>query len=196
MEDIVIGLDLGTTSVKAVAFDLKGKVMEESEKFIQTYYPEQDFVEQKPDEIEKSSRKVLKDIFEASRHSNILGVGISCAMHSLICMKEDGTPLSDMIIWSDGRSSGLVERLDPQVKKSVYSKTGTPIHPMSPLLKLMWMKENNDKAYQQADYFMSMKEYLLYKWFDKRMVDYSMASATGLMNVKALDWEEGQGCED
>lgn len=190
MEDIVIGLDLGTTSVKAVAFDLKGKVMEESEKFIQTYYPEQDFVEQKPDEIEKSSRKVLKDIFEASRHSNILGVGISCAMHSLICMKEDGTPLSDMIIWSDGRSSGLVERLDPQVKKSVYSKTGTPIHPMSPLLKLMWMKENNDKAYQQADYFMSMKEYLLYKWFDKRMVDYSMASATGLMNVKALDWEE------
>jgi len=190
MKQIVVGLDIGTTSVKAVAFDLKGNVINESEQLIQTYYPNPGFVEQKPNEIEKNSRKVLRDIFVACEDSNILNIGISCAMHSLICMDKDGTPLSDMLIWSDGRSSELVEKLDPQVKKNVYSKTGTPIHPMSPLLKLIWMKENDYEPYKQADYFMSMKEYLLYKWFDQRVVDYSMASATGLMNVKTLAWEE------
>ncbi|MGP4042465.1 gluconokinase [Gracilibacillus sp. D59] len=190
MEELVIGLDFGTTSVKAVAFDLKGNVKKEAEQLIETYYPKTAFVEQKPDEIEASARKVLADIFAETKHQNVLAVGISCAMHSLICVDQDGSPLSDMSIWSDGRSSELVAGLDPTIKKSVYSKTGTPIHPMSPLLKLMWMKENNYQPYQQAAYFMSMKEYLLFKWFDKRVIDYSMASATGLMNVKSLDWEE------
>ncbi|WP_208586999.1 gluconokinase [Gracilibacillus suaedae] len=190
MEEVVIGLDFGTTSVKAVAFDLQGKVKVEAEQLIQTYYPGPSFVEQRPDEIEASTREVLKDVFAKTKQQHVLAVGISCAMHSLICVGEDGTPLSNMSIWSDGRSSELVANLDPAVTKNIYSKTGTPIHPMSPLLKLTWMKENNYEPYQQAAYFMSLKEYILFKWFDKRVIDYSMASATGLMNVKSLNWEE------
>ncbi|MGN8646448.1 gluconokinase [Gracilibacillus sp. HCP3S3_G5_1] len=190
MEEVVIGLDIGTTSVKAVAFDLKGNVKAEAEQLIDTYYPALSFVEQKPDDIEASTRNVLTDIFIQTKQQNVLSVGISCAMHSLICVDRKGKPLSDMSIWSDGRSSDFVTNLDPVVKKSIYSKTGTPIHPMSPLLKLMWMKENNYEPYLNAAYFMSMKEFLIFNWFDKRVIDYSMASATGLMNVKTLDWEE------
>src|SRR5690625_1730140 len=52
------------------------------------------------------------------------------------------------------------------------------------------MKETNDEAYQNAAYFISMKEYLLYKWFGKRVVDYSTASATGLFNLETKEWDE------
>ncbi|UOQ84998.1 gluconokinase [Gracilibacillus salinarum] len=189
MEEVVIGLDFGTTSVKAVAFDLTGKVKAEAEQLIQTYYPDADFVEQKPEEIEKGTKQVLTDIFASTRQQQVLAVGISCAMHSLICVDQDGNPLSDMSIWSDGRSSEIVEQLDSEIKQRIYSKTGTPIHPMSPLFKLVWMKEHNYAPYTKASYFMSWKEYLLFNWFGSRIVDYSMASATGLMNVKSLDWE-------
>src|SRR5699024_3492385 len=110
----------------------------------------------------------------------LLTVGISAAMHSIICVDQEGEPLSEMIIWSDGRSSEQAEKLIQTASMEIYARTGTPIHPMTPLLKLIWMKETNDEAYQNAAYFISMKEYLLYKWFGKRVVDYSTASATGL----------------
>ncbi|MFC4401901.1 gluconokinase [Gracilibacillus xinjiangensis] len=190
MRELVIGLDLGTTSVKAVAFDLKGNVIKESEQLIETIYPQDSFVEQNPAVIEQQTRGVLTDIFKKTKNEKVLAVGISCAMHSLICVGENGEALSNMLIWSDGRSSSLVERMDPVLKKDIYTKTGTPVHPMSPLLKLMWMKEYNYRPYQEAKYFMSMKEYFIYKWFGKRVIDYSMASATGLMNIKSLSWDE------
>ncbi|MDX8044481.1 gluconokinase [Gracilibacillus sp. S3-1-1] len=190
MEKVVIGLDFGTTSVKAVAFNLQGKVLYEAEQLIETYYPAESFVEQKPDEIDKSTRIVLANLFAQTSNDKVLAVGVSCAMHSLICVDQVGTPLSNMSIWSDGRSSELVANLDAELKQTIYRKTGTPIHPMSPLLKLMWMKESDYQPYQEAAYFMSLKEYFLFKWFGKRVVDYSMASATGLMNIKSLDWDD------
>jgi gluconokinase len=55
---------------------------------------------------------------------------------------------------------------------------------------LLWMKETNFEPYRQAAYFISVKEYVLQKWFGRSMVDYSMASATGLFNMKTFDWDE------
>ncbi|RCW74888.1 gluconokinase [Saliterribacillus persicus] len=189
MREIVIGLDIGTTSVKAVAFDMQGKVVDEAEEMIETLYPEEGHVEQNPEDITDKSQKVLKAVFSTMQNENVLAVGISCAMHSLICVDENGQALSNMSIWSDGRSTEIARKLSAYGGKDIYTKTGTPIHPMTPLLKLMWMKENRYDAYYKASYFMSMKEYLLYKWSQKRLIDYSMASATGLLNVKNLDWD-------
>ncbi|GAB2540281.1 gluconokinase [Gracilibacillus alcaliphilus] len=189
MEELVIGLDIGTTSVKAIAFDLQGKVEAEAEQLIDTYYPSTSYVEQNPLEVEASTQQVLKEIFQKVNQDKVVAIGISCAMHSLICVDDKGEPLSNMLIWSDGRSSELADSLDPTLKKAIYSKTGTPIHPMSPLLKLMWMKDNRYQPYQDAAFFMSMKEYILYKWSKQRVIDYSMASATGLMNIYSLDWD-------
>jgi gluconokinase len=190
MKEVVIGLDIGTTSVKAVVFDLNGNVVTEFEDFVHTYYPNPTYVEQKPLDIERSTRKVLREAFVNTTDCNVLAVGLSCAMHSLICVDANGNPLTDMLIWSDGRSSEIADEMDENVKKEIYKKTGTPIHPMSPLLKLMWMKKYDFQQYHEATYFMSMKEYLLYTWCKKRWIDYSMASATGLMNIHKLDWDE------
>lgn len=191
--ELVAGLDLGTTSVKAVLFDLRGKLIAESEKMNTTYYPHAEWVEQDPHEIERSSVLAMKEVMEKvnAGDDELLTVGISCAMHSIICVDERFEPLSNMLIWSDGRSSVQAEELMQSNGMDIYERTGTPIHPMSPLLKLRWMKETNDEAYQKATYFMSMKEFLLQKWFGKRVVDYAMASASGMLNVKHLDWDKG-----
>ncbi|GAB3045746.1 gluconokinase [Virgibacillus ainsalahensis] len=192
VRELVMGLDLGTTSVKAVLFDLRGKLIAEAEQMITTNYPHPGWVEQDPKKIECSSVLAMKEVIETAdvNHEELLTIGISSAMHSLICTDDSGNPISGMLIWSDGRSSELAEKLLHTKGMDIYSRTGTPIHPMSPLNKLLWMKETDFEAYRNAAYFISMKEFLLQKWFGKRVVDYSMASATGMFNLKTQDWDE------
>ncbi|MFV8830322.1 gluconokinase [Alkalihalobacterium sp. APHAB7] len=189
----VIGLDIGTTSAKAVLFTKEeGTVKAESEVTYNVYHPQPSWVEQDPDEIETAAKKALKTIVEAGVTStdHILVVGISSAMHSLICMDEHGNALSPSITWADGRSVQQAEAIKSTSGLDIYMKTGTPIHPMSPLMKLIWMKETNYAPYHKASKFISIKEYLIKKWFNQYIVDYSIASATGMFNVHTFEWDE------
>jgi gluconokinase len=185
----VIGLDIGTTSVKAVAFNKIGEAKGESEVEYPLYTPQPSWAEQSPLEIEQATIKVLQQLIENSGipSSRILAVGLSSAMHSLICMSKEGEPLSPSITWADGRSSKQAKKLKEQ-GSHLYQSTGTPIHPMSPLVKLVWMKENNVEAYSRASKFVSIKEFLLYRWFGTEIVDYSIASATGLFDLNTRKW--------
>ncbi|WP_226670682.1 gluconokinase [Metabacillus litoralis] len=189
--EFVIGLDLGTTSVKAVVFDLKGNVISISEEMITSIYPQQGWVEQDPIQIERFAVIAVRNAIENANinKSELLTIAFSSAMHSLICLGEDYQPLSQALIWADGRSSEQAEKLENLKEIDIFKKTGVPIHPMSPLSKLVWMKEEDYDPYLNAYYFLSIKEYILLKWFDQRVVDYSMAAATGLFNAHTLDWD-------
>ena len=189
---LVIGLDIGTTSAKAVVFDGKGKLYAEAEEQVTTYYPKLGYAEQNPQEVEAAARKVMQQVIaETDQHDyELVATGLCTAMHSLICVDEKGEPLSNMLIWSDGRAHAQAERLKAENGKELFSRTGTPIHPMTPLAKLVWMRENEDSSYQRATYFMTMKEYLVYHWFGEHVIDYAMASSTGLFDVKKQVWDE------
>lgn len=185
---IVIGLDIGTTSIKAVAFNTNGTVLNEHEVEYPLHTPHPGWAEQDPLVIERAAITAIRCLVDQIKDvKNILAVGLSSAMHSLICMNNEGEPLSPSITWADGRA---VEQADNIKTKHahLYELTGTPIHPMSPLTKLLWMKQTNFPAYQQADKFVSIKEFLLYRWFGTQMVDYSIASATGLYDIHTLNW--------
>lgn len=191
-KELVLALDIGTTSAKAVIFEQNGKLVAEAERMITSHYPQPDWVEQDPVEIEAASRGAIKDVLEKGNvdANHLVSVGPCAAMHSLICINEQFEPLSPVMIWADGRSSEQARALRETVGDEVYANTGLPNHPMSPFSKLLWMKETNFEPYQQAAYFMSAKEYVIQKWFGVRVIDYSMASATGMFNVKEFDWDK------
>lgn len=190
--ELVIGLDIGTTNVKAVMFNTEGQIIAIAEDLVKTMYPQLGWAEQNPNEVEQLARKVLKVCIEKAEAlpDEILGVGLSTAMHSLICVDENGNPLSNMLIWSDRRSSEQAARLKSE-NQSIYRKTGTPIHPMSPLVKLMWMKDTGYEPYKKATSFMTIKDFLLNKWFGNPLIDLGMASSMGMLNLQSLDWDEG-----
>jgi gluconokinase len=190
-KSIVIGLDIGTTSVKAVAFNKSGHVMGEHEEEYPLYTPNPSWAEQDPLEIEEATIAVIRHLIENSGidSTTILAVGLSSAMHSIICMNKEGEPLSPSITWADGRASKQATQLKDQ-GLHLYQSTGTPIHPMSPFVKLLWMKENNFSPYNKASKFVSIKEFILYRWFGSEVVDYAIASATGMFDLYTLTWNQ------
>ncbi|HMI62436.1 MAG TPA: gluconokinase, partial [Puia sp.] len=72
--------------------------------------------------------------------------------------------------------------------RRIYRQTGTPVHAMSPLCKLLWLKETEPDLFSKAARFISIKEYIWWSLFGEYKVDHSIASATGLLDIRSFDW--------
>jgi gluconokinase len=125
------------------------------------------------------------------------GIGISCvsfsaAMHSLLALDGDGEPITPSLTYADARAIRQAVRVRREHDGlSIHRRTGTPIHPMSPLTKLLWFREADPQTFERAVRWVSVKEYVLLKLCGEAVVDHSIASATGLLNLKSLEWDQG-----
>ena len=186
-----IGVDIGTTSTKAIVFSSSGAIKGMGNRGYNILASQPTWAEQDPNVIFATAIAVIRDAVDAAGGANIAAVGFSTAMHSLIAMDAKNQLLTNSIIWADRRSVTQAEKLkQDKTANAIYRRTGTPIHPMSPLCKLMWMRESDPDTFRQATKFISIKEYILYQLFEEYVIDYSIASATGLFNLKQLDWDE------
>ncbi len=186
-----IGVDIGTTSTKAIVFSLSGAIAGMGNRGYGMLVPKPGWAEQDPETIFAAVTAAIRDAVNAVPPQAIAAVGFGAAMHSLIAMDAHNQPLTNSIIWADNRSVAQAEKLKQNsIGQRLYQRTGTPIHPMSPLLKIMWMRELEPDTFRKAAKFVSIKEYIFYRLFGRYVVDYSIASATGLFNLKQLDWDE------
>jgi gluconokinase len=190
MESYVIGIDIGTGSTKAIAMSHAGVVLDAAQASYPTLQPEPGFHEQAPELIWQAFAKCISRI-TGNRKKNPDAVCLSSVMHSLIPVDGNHQPLMNMMIWTDNRSASIATRIHQSAAgQLLYEKTGTPIHAMSPLCKIIWLKEHLNRLFTEAKKFISIKEYIWYKLFGTYEVDYSIASATGLFNITDLAWND------
>lgn len=190
----VIGVDIGTTSTKSVLFTKEGRIISTHGVEYPLYSPTPETAEQDPDLIFTAVIESIKETMQKGKIpvEDLLCVSFSSAMHSLIAVDRNGHPLTQCITWADNRSSEWAKKISEEMDgHSLYLRTGTPIHPMSPLAKLTWIKHEFPVIAASAYKFISIKEYVFYKLFGRYVIDYSIASATGLFNLKDLDWDKG-----
>lgn len=186
----LIGVDIGTTSTKSVLFEKNGTVVYKSSVSYPLLSPTPAAAEQDPDEIFEAVLKSLKKVISRAQGKPILCISFSAAMHSLILVDQNHSPLTRSITWADNRSAQWSSQLQASTQgQALYRRTGTPIHPMSPLVKLLWLRHEQPKLFTQAARFISIKEYVFYKLFGQYIVDHSIASATGLFNLNRQDWD-------
>ncbi|MCI3919235.1 gluconokinase [Paenibacillus sp. TRM 82003] len=192
----VLAADIGTTSTKAAVVDkTDGAVVAAVSVEYPLYTPAPDRAEQSPDEIVEAVAQAVRGAIDKAGavSADIRCVVFSSAMHSLIALDAEGKPLTPSITWADNRSAPFVAKLKERYDaQAIYAATGTPIHPMSPLLKLMWMKEKDPATFEKAASFVGIKEYVIGRWFGfdgrNHVVDHSIASATGLFSLRDRDW--------
>lgn len=186
----VIGIDIGTGSTKAVALNTAGEVTATAQAYYQTLQPAPGHSEQQPEEIWQAFVKVI-DTIQSSMQASPACICLSSCMHSLLLLDEANQPLTNLITWADNRAAAVAERLRCSTDaEHMYTVTGTPIHSMSPLCKLIWFKENDAAAFSKVGKAISIKEYIWFRLFGVFEADHSIASATGLFDNKNFCWSK------
>ncbi|MES2648959.1 MAG: gluconokinase [Bacteroidota bacterium] len=186
-----LGIDIGTTSSKAVAFSEKGTVLSSVSIGYDMQHPLPNQSEQDPDEIFDAVVSGITETLAAMLPHTPVFISFSAAMHSLLAIDKQGNLLTQCIIWADNRADVIAENLKHSEEgKYCYHETGVPVHSMSPLSKLLWLKENDAETFKAAYKFIGIKEYIFYKLFDEFVIDTSVASATGLLQTKSLHWDK------
>lgn len=190
-----IGLDLGTTGVKVVAFDANDQQAAPiaiASRPSDLRRNEDGAAELDPQEQFASLHAALADVVKQAHEGGyqVARIGISCAMHSFLAVSDDGTPLTAVLTWADLRAQPDAESLwaSPDGRQ-LYERTGVPIHAMAPLAKLLWLRRTQSDRFSQAARFVGLKEWIWYRWFGEWKVDVSIASAMGLYNLRGRTWD-------
>lgn len=187
----VIGIDLGTTAIKVAAF-VGDEMIHLASQPANLRRSSDGAAELDPREQLAAVHTALAQAIAGVRAAGytVARVGISAAMHSLLAVDADGAPLTAAMTWADLRAEPDAEALwaSPQ-GPAIYERTGAPIHAMTPLAKLLWLRRARPDIWRQAARFVGLKEWIWRQWFGEWAIDASLASATGLYNLRQRQWD-------
>lgn len=184
--ELVVGIDVGTTSTKAVAFDAGGSAYGRGER----RYP---LEEPAPGQAVQDPERVVEAILAAAAEAcpsgrRVAGVSFSSAMHSLVGLDPDGRPLTPLLTWADSRASAQAERLRSE-RPELHARTGTPLHAMSPLCKLVWFRQEQPELFGRVHRWAGIKELVVHRLTGEWVIDASCASGTGLLALAGGGWD-------
>ena len=191
--DVVVGVDLGTTSSKAVAFTVGGSPVGSGQVGYRLRSRRPGYAEQDADEVRNSAVEATAEAIAQAVDAGhrVVGLSFSAAMHSLIGLDATGFPLTPVLTWADSRAVDQAARLRAEPRGlDLHKRTGTPVHPMSPLVKLRWFAERQPDVAALVGHWVGIKEYLLRRLTGTLVVDHGVASATGMFNLRNNAWDD------
>ena len=185
-----LGIDMGTSGVKAVLFDRNGVVAGTGHAAVLLAAGPDGRAELDPDEVVAAVAKATSDAV-GDAGAAVEAVGISCIHHSLMAVAADGTPLTPVTTWADNRALAEAEEIAAMPQAADwYHRTGCRVqHPMYPLSKLLWFRRHEPEVFARASRFVTIKEYLLFHLFGEWVVDDTLASAQGFYDIHRLEWD-------
>jgi xylulokinase len=182
----LVGLDVGTTAVKALAIDPGGTVLARAEVGYPLSTPRPGWAEQDPDEWVRASEAALAELgIEPA------AVGLSGQMHGLVALDRDDRPLRPAILWNDQRTAAECAEIERCVgRERLLELTGNLALPGFTAPKLLWMRANEPRAFARIRSVLLPKDYVRLKLFGVRACDAADASGTLLFDVAGRRWSE------
>lgn len=189
----VIGVDLGTSSVKVLLMNQNGEVCSEVSRSYPLIHEKSGYSEQDPAEwIDKTveALKELTDQFDGSAE-DIQGISFSGQMHGLVLVDEENRVLRHAILWNDTRTTEQCKQIYEMAgEKRLLEITKNPALEGFTLPKLLWVKQHEPELFEKAAVFMLPKDYLRFKLAGKIHSEYSDAAGTLLLDAGRKMWSE------
>lgn len=186
----VIGIDLGTSAVKALLVDRQGNVKREASKSYPLIQERSGYSEQDPEAWVEQTWHALREITSETDPEAIEGISFSGQMHGLVLLDKDRRVLRNAILWNDTRTSQECREMKQRAEEIVRSITKNPILEGFTLPKILWVKRHEPALFQAADVFLLPKDYVRYRLTGQLHMDYSDAAGTLLLDVANKKWSE------
>lgn len=193
---LVVALDAGTSSVRALAFDLAGHPIPGSEE--QIPYTLETTADGGATYPSQSLFALLVRVIDGlvarlgDRVRDVAAVGMSSFWHALLGLDADLAPTTPVLFWADTRAADAARRLREELDQEVVlQRTGCRFHPSYWPAKLRWLREDDPRTFTRSRHWRSFAEYALSRLCesDAGAVTYCMASGTGLLDIHALGWD-------
>ncbi|TFV53889.1 carbohydrate kinase [Geodermatophilus sp. DF01-2] len=192
--DVVVGLDSGTTATKAVTAGVDARVRDMVSVGYPLLVPGPGRAELDAARLQQAAVEALTEVAALARErgDRVVGIGLSAAMHGLVPMDADGTPLGPVVTWADARAAEWARALVADGRApALHARTGTPVHAMSPLVKLSWERAQDPDRVSAVPRWGGVKELVVAALCGGRqVVDRSCASATGLYDIRTGRWDD------
>jgi xylulokinase len=187
MTSALVGLDVGTTGVKAVAISRSGEVTARAEEEYPLSTPRPGWAEQEPEDWWRATKAALA----ALQLDEVAGIGLSGQMHGLVCLGADGRPLRPAILWNDQRTAAECAEIEERVGlERLISLTGNRALTGFTAPKLLWLRNNEPGVYERIEHVLLPKDYVRLRLTGERAVDVTDASGTLLFDVAGRRWSE------
>jgi gluconokinase len=185
--EVIVGLDVGTTGVKAVAFGIGSSWRRVAIREYPLLRPAPDREEQDPDTVMKAVAAAMAECVSTAGRAAVVAVSVSAAMHGALGLDAELRPITPLITWADARARDEARALRTSTP-DLHTITGVPVHPMAPLSKILWFTRHEPDVIARARWMAGLKDYVL-AWLTGRMVtELSSASGTGLLEMATRTW--------
>ena len=189
MQELLLGVDVGTTATKAVLVDSSGHIISQGRAEYPTKYLQAGWVEQDPNDWWLSFCQAVEIAQAGASGAKISGIAISAQAPTLIAVDANGDPVRNAMIWMDRRAQAEADELASEFS-NISEITGNRADPYYVAAKIKWLIKNEPANYQKTKYFLQIPGYLNYKLTGKFGIDSAHASLLQLRNAENSKWTD------
>ncbi len=195
MARYLLGLDVGTSGLKALLVDEKGLPFAADTKEYPLYTPRPGWTEQNPEDWWQACCKATNALLKKSGvdKADIAGVGFSGQMHGMVALDKARNVVRPAILWNDQRTQAQCDAMTDAVGglDALLSMTNNRMLTGYTGGKILWMRDEEPENFAKTDIIVNPKDYLRYKLCGQLATEVSDASGTGLFDVAKRDWAHG-----
>jgi xylulokinase len=186
----LIGVDVGTTNVKAVAFTPQGRMVATASLELHLYRPRPGWATYDPAEIWTQTARVIAEVSrQISGRFEPLAIAVSSMAETAIAVDRHGQPVYEAIAWFDSRTTQQAEwwtnKFGPEF---IFRRTGLPIQPIFGINKLIWIKENEPEVFCRIDRWLSVSDYINFCLCGVQAAELSLASRVMALDLGDRTW--------
>lgn len=188
----LLGIDIGTTHVKARAYDENGRLLAEARRATPTLRTPGGGAEYAADALEEAALGAAREAIAGADPPQ--AIGVASMGESGFLVGDDGQALAPAIAWFDGRTAPQAKRWrDRMDAAELFARTGLHVTPLPTACKLEWIRDHSEDVFGRAEGWLGMSEYLVFRLTGERATEPSLASRTMLYDLRRNEWD-GELC--